>query len=443
MSEEWRKPNPGLAEVIRREGAGAGSLEGSDLLSKIISGDTISEFTEGVDEEAKSTGLPPALILVKKLASRAMASGEAEAKAETQATPPVKDDFVSHARAALDKRRAQLKRKGRLDVEQRDGEAKSKDVLDVMMVPLDAIKEDAEFANTRLYEDILTSETYGSEGHTMESLEVSMNEEGLKVPIVVRPNETGEVFFIRAGFRRVKCARKLGWKEIPSVVLPFGISDREEYWVNILENSTRKSLRTYEMAHAAQLMRDRFGVPPEEFALKTGYSVAHIKNLLCCIDRLPDELVEQWKLGARLPFDQWHTLALLEPQHAIRYFRRWTGQGYLERQHLMEGKRADGRRLAPAAWLDRMQKLYIGLEGSELEPRTRQLCLKVVEFCQGAISNIPGVYEPHKRSEYERRARIRNELKLPELPEPGTTREMPAPVDVDVESHDDDDDKED
>lgn len=412
--------------------------EESDLLSKIISGDTISEFTEDVDREAKSSGLPPALILVKKLAQRAVTAGNAEAKAADEAKPKPKDNFVSHTRATLAKRRAQLGRRGRLNAQTRDGETKSKDVLDVMMISLDAIQEDKEFDNTRLYEDILTSETYGSEGHTMESLEVSMNEEGLKVPIVVRPDETGDVFFIRAGFRRVKCARKLGWKEIPSVVLPFGISDREEYWVNILENSTRKSLRTYEMAHAAQLMRDRFGVPPEEFALKTGYSVAHIKNLLCCIDRLPEELVEQWKLGARLPFDQWHTLALLDPQHAIRYFRRWTGQGYLERQHLMEGKRADGRRLAPAAWLDRMQRLYIGLEGSELEPRTRQLCLKVVEFCQGSISSIPGVYEPHKRGEYERRAKIRNELKLPELPEPGTSREMPPPVSMGSDDAEDD-----
>lgn len=88
-----------------------------------------------------------------------------------------------------------------------------------------------------------------------------------------------------------------------------------------------------------------------------------------------------------------------------------------------------GRRkpLPPPKWLDRMQRLYIGIEGSELPPRVRDLCLRVVEICQGQVDDIPGVYEPKRHKKYEAKARLRAELRMPDVPVPGEEKEMPPP----------------
>jgi ParB/RepB/Spo0J family partition protein len=240
-----------------------------------------------------------------------------------------------------------------------------------------------------------------------------MRDDGLKVPIEVV--EGHGCYFVRAGFRRRKVAAKLGWKKIPAIVWPADTPQRDEYWINILENATRKALTTFETAHAAKLMRDKFGVTAAEFSRKAGYSESYVSKLLTCMDKLPEMLIEQWKIGAGLSFDEWYHLALMEPENAVKRFWSLTGQRPKDIMRGLVEYGKNGKKMPPAWMSDRMMKLYEGIEGGELEPRVRDLVLRAIEVCMGTRDIIKGVYEPRRQGEYARRARLRAELKLPEL----------------------------
>jgi len=296
----------------------------------------------------------------------------------------------------------------------------------VAIVALERIKEDPNFINTRVQEDVHRPDLSATEGQGTESLESSMKDDGLKVPIIVEEGPE-RVLWLRGGWRRWRRAVTLGWKTIPAVVMPANTPKIDAYWANILENTTRKPLTMYEAARAAQLMRDEFGVSAAEFARKTGFSDGYVSKLLTCIDRLPDELKEHWILGTGCSIDEWYRLALLDPLDAIKYFHRWFGTR--PKDEVRELAERGKRRRLPPAWLsDRMERLYEGIEGSELEPRTRDVVLLAIEVCMTSRDSIPGVYDPRRKDEYAKRKRLRAELKMPALPDPGEeAEELPPP----------------
>lgn len=347
----------------------------------------------------------------------------------------IDDDIVGHMRAALARRKEEGRRRLRQSTPRKKDEKSDGEIMSqlaaycVEMVPLHLTREDPDFTDIRINDDPLHPEWAANEGQKLSDLEESMDAEGIKIPIVVQISDDGESLLVRAGSRRRKTAMKLGWQEIPAIILPSNVPFVTVHWLNILENLTRKTVSTYEIAVKAKLMRDDFDVTPSEFARKTGFSISHVCNLLGCIDRLPPYLIEQWKMGARIALDQWISLSHLEHEQAIKFFQRWIG---LTPKDRMRAADANERRkpLPPPRWLDRMQRLYIGVEGSDLEPRTRSLAIKVIEFCMGMSNDVPGVYEPRKQKMYERKARMRAELRMPEVPLPGEEKEMPPPVEM-------------
>lgn len=351
-------------------------------------------------------------------------------------------DVVSAARRAYESHRTKVRRKlHRLDeTEAGDGERMSGLLTwDVRLIPLADVRLDPNFKDARIYEDPKNEWSFANEGQYIDNLCETMRNEGLKVPICVQSaDEKGkEIFLLRAGGRRRKAAEKLGWKEIPAIVLPQIDADTplatrlkyEEWqrWCNVLENTSRKNLTTYELAVTAKRMRDEHAITAAEFARKTGYSPSYVSNLLGCLDRLPDYLIEQWRDGARVAFDQWVSLSYLEQDDAVRTYQRMVGMSPKDRLRLALKKRR--RALPSPRALSRMQKLYTGIEGSELDPRTRDVVLRAIEICMGARDDIPGIYEPGRQRKYEAKARLRAELALPDLPGPGEEREMPPPMD--------------
>ena len=393
-------------------------------LRQLLSGELHTKFASELESELDS-GLPLPIALAKKFAERIASDplgekedSEIEHDGEKKAAAKPQDQSIFNASvASLAKRRKSLKLDIRRKAENKPlGEELSKELQDVRILELDKIKNDPTFQNTRLFEEIHNPDWSSNEGQSMHALQSSMAEEGLKVPVVVIPAPNG-CFFTRAGFRRIKCARNLKWAKIPAIVLPADTPVEKEYWTNILENATRKNLTSYEASRSAQLMRDKFGVSPAQYAERTGYSEGHVKKLLSCIDRLPDVLVDEWKSGSILTLAEWYKLSLLEHENAIKYFNRWTGKRPRDRLKELEARRQEkqNRKLAPAWYLDRLQKLYIGIEGSEVEPKVRQLLLYVVEFAMGQSNKVPGVYDSSKHNAHAQRANLRATLAMPKM----------------------------
>lgn len=322
---------------------------------------------------------------------------------------------LSKIRARLHHSRNEIKNAGISE-----GEQKSAQIDDVIAIPIQDIVIDKDFQNTRLYEDALRPDATSSEGQRLIDLKKSMDTEGQKTPIVVAigPNKK---FLIRAGFRRHKCALELNWEKIRAVVLPQWTNKEDEYWFNILENTARKNLSTFEAANAAKLMRDKFKVTQKVFAEKTGYSVTHVSKLLRCIDHLPEELIQHWRNGTGLSFDQWYKLSAFQHSHnAIEAFRRWTGLPSLtEIDRLKRIKDKKRKKKAPRS-LERMQVVINTIHGIDEPLKARMAYQRILEYCMGERDDIPGVWYPQRKTEYQKRIALREQLQLDrsDIPEP-------------------------
>jgi ParB/RepB/Spo0J family partition protein len=382
---------------------------------------------------ANETPAPSSAILeiVKGFLGRATSTEEAPAKPEEEGPKePGVPDLVSKARSILERRRHRTRRKMRklnpVPDEPSDGEVMSELALLVRMIPVEKIFMDPDFDYARVHEDPIHPEWYGNEGQHLTDLEESMREEGMKDPIEVQ--EKNDEYMLRSGTRRWKIAKKLGWTHVPGVIIPANFPPEWSYWSAVMRNTTRKLLGTYEVALAAKIARDKYETAPTDFARKTGYSAGYVFNLLRCIDHLPDELIEQWKNGARVTLDQWITLSHLDHEDAIKLYRKWVGYTPVDRMR-DANKNARRKPLPPPKWLDRMMRLYVGVEGSDLSPRERDNILHAIEHCMGTRDGIPNVYEPRKHKIFEKKAELRRQLKMPDLPDPGEEKEMPPPMD--------------
>jgi ParB/RepB/Spo0J family partition protein len=263
-------------------------------------------------------------------------------------------------------------------------------------IDVDKIVDDPDFSNFRTYID----------PSTLADLETNIELNGLRVPIVVVEAASPGYFHVRAGFRRTSAVRHLGWKMIPAVVLPSDTPESEEYWTNIVENTSREKLSHYEIACAAKLMRDRFGVTGSNFAQKSGHSPDYVYKLLNCVDRLPAEVLESWRRGDRVPFEIYHKLSCMQPLEAVKNLRLFLGQHRIESPStLADGalKRLQSKKKYPDKLLtihgiERTQRLLMAIKiSATLSEREKQLGLAIVEYCQGGRKRISGIVDDRAR----------------------------------------------
>jgi ParB/RepB/Spo0J family partition protein len=230
-------------------------------------------------------------------------------------------------------------------------------------------------------------------------LQTSIELEGLRTPITVVETMPPGHYHVRAGFRRTIAVRNLGWKEIPAVVLPSDTPKSEEYWTNIIENTNREKLSPYELASAAKMMRDKFGVTGSTFARKSGHSPDYVLKLLSCIDRLPGEVLHSWKRGDRVPFEIYFKLSTMTPLEAIKNLRLWMGQHRIassENQaedalRKLKTRKTTTDKLLTVKGIERTQRLIMALRVSNLTQREKDLGQQIVEYCQGGRKRIDGV----------------------------------------------------
>ncbi len=98
---------------------------------------------------------------------------------------------------------------------------------------------------------------------------------GLLQPVVVRPDPEGGYFLV-AGERRWRAARKAGLSRIPAVIRTS--DDREWLTAAPVENLQRADLNPLEEAAAFQQLLEDFGLTHEEVGRRVGRSRAAITN---------------------------------------------------------------------------------------------------------------------------------------------------------------------
>lgn len=261
---------------------------------------------------------------------------------------------------------------------------------------LEQVIADTDFKNIRL----------NPEEGEIEDLSHSMTSQGIKIPVTVveGPNNT---YFLRAGFRRTKAARRLGWTYIPAIVLPWNTPQVSEYWANIIENTARKSLHTYELATAALKMKQEFQIDHREFAKITCNDPGYIANLLRAIERLPSEILKSWRERDRIPIGDYIKWSAMTPFEALKAYH--LAQGLRHREKL-EGQlpgasepptRPRGpvrEKTATNRGLKRMERLKGAIElCTHLDEPTKKMYLQIVCFCEGTRDTVPGIFDAKAR----------------------------------------------
>lgn len=131
----------------------------------------------------------------------------------------------------------------------------------------------------------------------LEELALSIKENGIVQPILVRPLEDGH-YQIIAGERRWRAAQRAGLQQIPSVIR--NVADNKMLEFALIENIQRQELNPIEEAHAYRKLIDTLNLTQETVAQRVGRDRTFITNYLRLL-RLPEDiqkLVEEDTLSA-------------------------------------------------------------------------------------------------------------------------------------------------
>ena len=110
----------------------------------------------------------------------------------------------------------------------------------------------------------------------LEELAVSIRENGIISPILVRPH--GEGFQLIAGERRLSAAQRAGLLKIPAFVRE--VPDERVLELALVENIQREQLNPMEEAHAYQRLMEATGQTQEQVAERLGKDRSTIANAI-------------------------------------------------------------------------------------------------------------------------------------------------------------------
>lgn len=141
------------------------------------------------------------------------------------------------------------------------------------------------------------------EDEDMKQLKESVKEEGILVPVIVRPSDKGG-YEIISGHRRVYAAKSVGLTEVP-VFIREDISDDEAVIAMVDSNLQRKKIlpsekaRSYALKYNAMKNKDTKGDSLSEMCRLTGESRSAVQRMIF-LASLPDSIlsmVDEKKMG--------------------------------------------------------------------------------------------------------------------------------------------------
>ena len=139
---------------------------------------------------------------------------------------------------------------------------------------------------------------------SLAELALSIKEQGVMQPILVRPVDGG-VFEIVAGERRWRAAQQAGLREVPALVK--NVPDQAALAVALIENIQREDLNPLEEARGLARLIDEFGLTHEAAAKAVGRSRSAVSNLLRLNGLAPP--VQEYLLAGQI--EMGHARALL------------------------------------------------------------------------------------------------------------------------------------
>ncbi|MCX5692212.1 MAG: ParB/RepB/Spo0J family partition protein [Candidatus Omnitrophica bacterium] len=126
----------------------------------------------------------------------------------------------------------------------------------------------------------------------LDDLANSIREKGFIQPVLVRSKDNE--YELIAGERRLRAAKKLGYKEIPAIIKE--ASDLDSLEISIIENIQREDLNPIDQAKAYKRLQEEFNMTQEKVADTIGKDRATIANILRLLN-LPAKIQEYVSRG--------------------------------------------------------------------------------------------------------------------------------------------------
>jgi len=162
---------------------------------------------------------------------------------------------------------------------------------------------------------------------SLDELALSIREQGIMQPILVRPVD-GARFEIIAGERRWRAAQRAGLTEIPALIRP--VPDQVALAQALIENIQREDLNPLEEAQGLERLIAEFGLTHDAAAKAVGRSRSAVTNLL----RLRElaKPVQEYLLDGRLDMGHARALLGLAAGHQVAAAARVVAQGLSVRE---------------------------------------------------------------------------------------------------------------
>ena len=120
----------------------------------------------------------------------------------------------------------------------------------------------------------------------LSELSASIKEKGIIQPVVVR--QVGEEFELVAGERRLLAAKRLGWEEIPAVMVG-KLSKEDMLELSLIENLQREDLNPLDTAKGYKRLLEECQLTQAEVAQKIGKDRSSVANTMRILG-LPEEV---------------------------------------------------------------------------------------------------------------------------------------------------------
>ena len=175
----------------------------------------------------------------------------------------------------------------------------------------------------------------------LEELAVSIRDNGLLQPLVVRPAPaaTGSYELI-VGERRLRAVRSLGWADVAVIVRD--VSDETLLVLALVENLQREALNPLEEAEGYALLSEKYGLSQSDIAKVVGKDRSTVANLLRLL-KLPPSIRKFVEDGS---LSMGHARALLsvgDPVRAAELARMAMKEGWSVRETEKRAHRAGNK----------------------------------------------------------------------------------------------------
>jgi len=172
------------------------------------------------------------------------------------------------------------------------------------------------------------------DGAELEALTASIRQEGVLLPVLLRPHD-GDYELI-AGERRWRAAQAAGLLELPAVIRE--VDDQQALELAIIENEQRDDLTAIESARAYSRLIQEFGLTQQQVAERIGISRVQVSNLVRLL-QLPEK-VQQMIESRQLEMGHARPLIGLPADQAEALARQCADKGWSARQMESKAKQA-------------------------------------------------------------------------------------------------------